>query len=170
MRYFADLRTTPWFPTFDWLPTPQEAADKINIFHEDYPQRVQVTEHVIASFRARRKGPSDNGQPAAIPISCDLLLKLHGTVFKGEGHEGNWRRFQNRIADHVPPPPRFVPGFMDALERPTAIRTINDLEDWYWDFNTIHPFLDGNGRVSGIIVATFSHMLHPDKGWLSPNQ
>ena len=48
--------------------------------------------------------------------------------------------------------------------------TVEDLQDWYWDMETIHPFLDGNGRVGGVIVAGFAHARHPEKGWLAPNQ
>ena len=32
------------------------------------------------------------------------------------------------------------------------VQNVDSLVKWYTDFETIHPFLDGNGRVGGIVV------------------
>lgn len=50
------------------------------------------------------------------------------------------------------------------------IADIDILREWYIDFQTVHPFPDGNGRTGGIIVAAYSHQMHPLKGWLEPKQ
>ena len=164
---FGHLREQSWHPTFDWKPTPLAAADRINVWHEDYPQRVQATSRVIASFEARKL----NGGPAAIPISNDLLLQLHRTVFRDEEWAGQWRKVQVRVGEHRPPRPGLVPAYMQELEDTyKGVHTVEDLVSWYTDFETIHPFLDGNGRVGGIVVATFSHLFHPEMGWLAPDQ
>jgi hypothetical protein len=177
MRRFTRLRTTPWEPTFDWLRSPRASAIRINQWHEDHPRRVEVTSHIIGSFSASPKWDSPqktNGQstqhPGPMPIPNAMLQKLHRNVFDDQGHAGSWRRLQNRVELHGPPPAQDVQRFMQELEDLTMIRSVDDLRDWYWDFCTIHPFLDGNGRVGGIVVATYSHILHPVAGWLSPNQ
>ena len=63
-----------------------------------------------------------------------------------------------RVGAHVPLPPVRVPVLMEQLEAHYlwAIQNMDHLIDWHNDFQTIHPFRDGNGRVGGIIVAAYS--------------
>ena len=105
-----------------------------------------------------------------MPVPNKMLQTLHHNVFPDRPDKGTWRVAQNQVGLHLPPPPEEVESFMLELENETRIETTDALTDWYWDFCTIHPFLDGNGRVGGIVVAAYSHILHPLAGWLSPNQ
>ena len=47
---------------------------------------------------------------------------------------------------------------------------VDALRDWHLDFETIHPFPDGNRSVGGIRVAAYSHQIFPINGWLGPKQ
>ena len=103
------------------------------------------------------------------PLSNRLVREIHGVLLsRGRGSDkdpGEFRRSQNWIggtrpgnAVFVPAPHREVPACMAALERflhaeddgvPALVRA--GLA--HVQFETIHPFLDGNGRVGRLLVA-----------------
>lgn len=102
------------------------------------------------------------------PLSSRLIREIHGVLLsdgRGSGKDpGEFRRSQNWIggsrpgnAQFVPPPHTSVPGCVSDLERflhatgdglPTLIRA--GLA--HVQFETIHPFLDGNGRVGRLLI------------------
>jgi Fic family protein len=102
------------------------------------------------------------------PLSNRLLREIHGILLaSGRGSErspGEFRRSQNWIggsrpgnAHFVPPPHDMVAECMAALERflhgknggvPPVVRA--GLA--HAQFETIHPFLDGNGRVGRLLI------------------
>ncbi len=166
MTLFSHLRRTPWTPTFDECSTVAEVADQINRPHEDYPHRVDVTHRCVENLTVK---PAGKG---FYPITNGRLRLIHRMVFGDTSHAGFWRSVRVRVGGHVPPPPDDVPELMEQLELCYlwAIQRPEHLIDWYRDFETIHPFQDGNGRVGGIIVAGYSHAMRPEMGWLGPNQ
>lgn len=117
---------------------------------------VAALEHGLARMRA------------GMPLSNRLIREIHGVLLsrgRGSGASpGEFRRSQNWIggsrpgqAAFVPPPPAAVEECMAALERflyderdglPTLVRA--GLA--HVQFETIHPFLDGNGRVGRLLV------------------
>jgi Fic family protein len=102
------------------------------------------------------------------PLSNRLIREIHGVLLsrgRGSGKDpGEFRRSQNWIggsrpgnAAFVPPPHLAVPDCMAALERflhaegdglPVLVRA--GLA--HVQFETIHPFLDGNGRVGRLLI------------------
>ena len=107
------------------------------------------------------------------PLCNRLICEIHGQLLShGRGSSkrpGEFRLSQNWIggtrpgnAAFVPPPHLAVPDCMAALERflhaaddglPTLIRA--GLA--HVQFETIHPFLDGNGRVGRLLIALLLH-------------
>ena len=100
-------------------------------------------------------------------ITEDILIEIHRTLFLGTSHEehaGIVRAEQNWIgglssnpstAEFVPPPPEYVePALQDLLhfinrdDLPAALQAAIA----HAQFETIHPFLDGNGRVGRILI------------------
>ncbi len=101
--------------------------------------------------------------PGSLPLSLRLLRNLHATLLQsGRGakrNPGEFRRDQNWIGDyaHVPPPPDKVEKCMGELERFVAMpdKKLDPLIRAgmaHAQFETIHPFLDGNGRMGRLLV------------------
>lgn len=101
------------------------------------------------------------------PLSNRLIREIHGVLLRrGRGSDkdpGEFRRSQNWIggtrpgnAHFVPPPPTEVPGAMGALEkflhRDDRQSLLIRAGMAHVQFETIHPFLDGNGRVGRLLV------------------
>ena len=102
------------------------------------------------------------------PISNRLLCEVHDILLsKGRGADkqpGEFRRSQNRVggtrpgnASFVPPPPQRVADCMAALERfihdqPERTSALVKAALAHVQFETIHPFLDGNGRVGRLLI------------------
>jgi Fic family protein len=106
---------------------------------------------------------------ATLPVSVRLICEIHERLLKGvRGHKltpGELRRSQNWIgpggctlkeATFVPPPPDVVPQSLGDLER--FLHEKDDLPVLvkvglaHAQFETIHPFLDGNGRVGRLLI------------------
>lgn len=107
------------------------------------------------------------------PLSNRLIRELHEQLLaRGRGSEkqpGEFRRSQNWIggtrpgnAHFVPPPPSLVDDLMSALERafhepaaPYPVLVTTALA--HVQFETIHPFLDGNGRIGRLLIPLLLH-------------
>ena len=104
-----------------------------------------------------------------LPVSVRLIREVHERLLTGtrggERQPGQLRESQNWIgpagailgeAIYVPPPHRIVPAALGELERfiheerdlPLLIR----IGLVHAQFETIHPFLDGNGRVGRLLI------------------
>ncbi|MZQ75219.1 MAG: Fic family protein [Peptoclostridium sp.] len=112
----------------------------------------------------------------SIPISTRMFLRLHEIIMedaRGQHRSpGEYRRIQNFIgpttkiedASYIPPEPQMVGELMSNLERYAN----DEFEDDFGpiaraaiihaQFETIHPFLDGNGRVGRILIMLY--LLH----------
>lgn len=102
------------------------------------------------------------------PLSLRLIREVHARLLaQGRGHDkdpGDFRRSQNWIggtrpgnARFVPPPPEKVLTCMGELElflHDQSVRTptLEKAALAHLQFETIHPFLDGNGRVGRLLI------------------
>lgn len=105
---------------------------------------------------------------AEFPLSGRLLREIHGVLLaRGRGSDktpGEFRRSQNWIggtrpgnALFVPPPHQEVERCMAALERflhddSAGLPVLLKAGMAHVQFETIHPFLDGNGRVGRLLI------------------
>ncbi len=126
----------------------------------------EVCNYVVAMTYARR----ELAKPDGLPLSTRLLREAHRRLMKGSSgrrggnkQPGVIRTSQNWVggtrpgnARFVPPPPEAVSDALAALERwihrrdplPPLIKA--GLA--HVQFETIHPFLDGNGRIGRLLI------------------
>lgn len=106
-----------------------------------------------------------------LPLSLRLVRELHAHLMKGvrgnQATPGEFRRSQNWIgppgctlsnATYVPPPPGEMMGCLDAWEKffhDTTLPPLVQVALVHSQFEAIHPFLDGNGRVGRLLITLF---------------
>jgi len=105
---------------------------------------------------------------AALPLSLRLIKELHEKLMRGVRGDtatpGEFRRSQNWIgpagctladASYVPPPPDRLMDCLGAWEKFLHDETLPPLVHAalaHSQFEAIHPFLDGNGRVGRLLI------------------
>ena len=115
----------------------------------------------------------------AKPSNLNLLLELHSILLDSvrgrDKGRGTFRRIQNWVgapgtpieqADFVPPDPNFVGQALDDWEKyyhADQPDPLVQLAIVHAQFEIIHPFLDGNGRIGRILIPLFLY----EKGLLS---
>lgn len=129
------------------------------------PADVQdVCNYLNALHYARAQLASERGLPLSLRLLNEAHRRLlHGTRGRSK-QPGDLRRSQNWIggsrpgnAVYVPPPPDKVMGLLGDLE--TYIHADDTLPPLvrtgllHAQFETIHPYLDGNGRIGRLLVA-----------------
>ena len=163
--FFDNLRLNDWSPRFHWEDTSGQAADAINVPHEDYPHRVRDTQSAIEMVMDQLHHVD---QPV---ITQDLIRSVHRQMFPDHGDRaGKWRQVNVTVATHVPPKWEWMNNMMAELEhhyRPLPL-DYETLRKWYYDFETIHPLRDGNGRTGGVILAAISFPIN--RKFLTPGQ
>lgn len=107
-----------------------------------------------------------------LPLCCRLLLETHAVLLSNvrgnEKNPGEFRRSQNWIgtqgstlktARFIPPSPQDMQTAMSDLEKyinaSDQTDTLLKLALIHYQFETIHPFLDGNGRIGRLMVTLF---------------
>lgn len=126
-------------------------------------------EEVTNYLRAFRLVQGQLRDPSGLPISVRLLCDAHRLLLdgvRGAGKQpGELRRSQNWIggsrpgnAVFVPPPAEQVPALLADLERfihapAGGLSPLVKVALVHQQFETIHPFLDGNGRMGRLLIA-----------------
>lgn len=103
-----------------------------------------------------------------LPLSLRFVREVHERLMtgaRGGGLPGQFRTYQNwiggataRDAAYVPPPPDRMRECLDDFERFLHERTLRPLVQAavvHYQFEAIHPFGDGNGRIGRLLILLF---------------
>lgn len=147
-------------------------ATLTDLFDDEAGLKVSNTddvEEVSNYLRAFRWVQGQLRNAHGLPISVRLLCEAHRLLLegvRGAGKQpGELRRSQNWIggtrpgnAAFVPPPPQDVVDLLTDLERfihtpGNGLPPLVKVALIHAQFETIHPFLDGNGRIGRLLIA-----------------
>lgn len=126
---------------------------------------VEEVSNYVAALNHGLQRLRDDG----FPLSLRLLREVHARLLSGSRggnkHPGEFRRGQvfvgggkGALAHFIPPPPDLLPGLLadferflhaDAGDHPPLVRAALA----HVQFETIHPFNDGNGRLGRLLIA-----------------
>lgn len=147
----------------------QSSLEDVLEFEAGSPPRVNDVGEVVNYVRAMNYGLE---RLKDLPLSLRLIKEFHKILLEGvrggEKMPGEFRTTQNWIgppgstlneADFVPPPPQEVITHMGRLEeffydtQPMPPLLKGAL--MHYQFETIHPFVDGNGRIGRLLITFY---------------
>ena len=151
-------------------------ATLMDVLEEDtsHISKVDDTDDIIFYMKAFDHAMRESKR---LPLSLRLIREMHRVLMEGArqthyADPGNFRKSQNWIGDVNPSKAKFVPPPPFEMKQ-----SLNDFEKFlhrecmtplihigisHAHFETIHPFLDGNGRVGRLLIS----FLLKDKGCL----
>lgn len=149
----------------------QASLEGVLEFEADLTPKEDVNEikEVINYIKALNYGM---GRLNELPMSLQLIKEIHENLLEGTRgaslFPGEFRKFQNYIgapgatlhdAIFVPPPPEMVIPAMEELEKffhsKDNIPPLVKIALIHAQFETIHPFLDGNGRMGRLLITFY---------------
>ena len=147
-------------------------ATLTDLFDDEAGFKISNTDDVaeVSNYlRAFRYTQEQLRNPRGVPISVRLMCDAHRLLLagaRGAGKQpGEIRRSQNWIggtrpgnAVFVPAPQERLPELLSALEKfihaeDVALPPLVKIALVHAQFETIHPFLDGNGRIGRLLIA-----------------
>jgi len=140
-----------------WEQAEQPGASNLDDIEE-------VTNYVAAVNHAFKEIHSPKGPPISVRLLNDCHRILMQGVRGATKQPGELRRSQNWIggsrpgnAVFVPPPPEYVVDLLSDLERyihaDADLALLLRIALAHVQFETIHPYLDGNGRLGRMLIA-----------------
>jgi len=119
---------------------------------------LEVSNHSLALRQGMRRLEE-------LPFCLRFIRELHETLLKGvrgkDRTPGQFRTSQVHIGSdkrYIPPPPNYLQACLDAFEKGLNQRSAqyDSLVRCYllhYQFEAIHPFLDGNGRIGRVLMS-----------------
>lgn len=148
--------------------TQASLVDLLQFETDDTQEATPDVEEVCNYVDALRYARQQLAAPKGLPLSMRLLNETHKRLMQGargaNKAPGQIRRTQNWIgrsrpgnAAFVPPPPQRLEELLAALEKylhaNDTLPPIARAGLIHVQFETIHPYLDGNGRIGRLLIA-----------------
>lgn len=148
----------------------QSSLEQLLLFESEQAPGVPLDDvmEVSSYVRAMYYGIQSIRSEKRLPLSLRLLAEVHGILLsQGRGSTrspGEFRKIQNWIGGTTPgnavfvgPPPDKVMACLDALEKflydkPKRTPVLIKAALAHVQFETIHPFCDGNGRLGRLLI------------------
>ncbi len=146
----------------------QSSLSDLLLYEHEATAGVQVDDILETSNYVRAILHGIDRHRKGFPLSLRLIREMHQILLEsGRGKDrdpGEFRRTQNWIggtrpgnAIFVPPPPELLMSCLDPLEKfihddPVRVPVLIKAALAHAQFETIHPFLDGNGRLGRLLV------------------
>jgi len=138
--------------------TLYEAEPALSRSWDDPANALREVHNYNRALHLRHDGPND------LPLSLRLIRQFHAVLLEGvrgsDQYPGEFRRTQNQIgrpARYVPPPPYLLAEVLDSFEKylhqPSGLDPLLRAFLVHYQFEAIHPFSDGNGRVGRLLLA-----------------
>ena len=137
-------------------------------YEADPEQESADLQEVCNYLDALQFGRKQLGDPKGLPLSLRLIREMHKRLMRGvrgaSKQPGEFRNSQNWIggtrpgnATFVPPPPAEMKDCLRLLENfihgEKSENSLVNIALIHVQFETIHPFLDGNGRLGRLLIA-----------------
>lgn len=149
--------------------TQASLEDLFGFERGEKPQNINDVSEVVNYVRALKHGIERLGN---FPMSLRLIKEIHTILMEGvrvsEKNPGEFKQSQNWIgapgctlneATFVPPPPHEAAAAMGDLENylyaPQRFPVLIDCALIHYQFETTHPFLDGNGRLGRLLITFY---------------
>jgi Fic family protein len=178
LRQVAMIQSTEASNAIENIHAPRERIEAL-VAEKTAPNG--RSEQEIAGYRDALATIHANG--ADIPFEPKFVMQLHGTMHRyvGTRDAGNWKTLDNTVTEKLPDGTtaiRFVPveamltgQAMDGLHNGFAAALSDGVYSplllaagYVLDFTVIHPFRDGNGRMSRLITLWLLYIIGHDVG------
>lgn len=171
LREDARIESTHYSTYIEGNRLSQEEVSKVVHEHARIPSRQRDEREVLGYFVALKE--VEQLAKSRSPITTNQIQKIHALVMGGGDtavEPTPWRVAQNVIRDgstgaivYLPPEAKDVPALMEALvvwlnaagDQSVPFPIIAAIA--HYQFATIHPYMDGNGRVARLLATWLMH-------------